>query len=312
MANASESRKPDDLPALGKYRLEQPIGEGGMGIVYSALDTTLQRRVAIKMLSQALAADTVALNRFLREAQAAGRLNHRNVVSIYEVARRGTTYFIVMELVPGGNLAERLAAAGALPWREATRIAADVCRGLVAAHAAGLVHRDVKPANFMLDAEHHVKLADFGLSKVVDQRGLTLTMANQTCGTPAYMSPEQCRFDEVNELSDIYSLGASYFALLVGHAPFAGELPVQVMFAHCSSPCPDPCRLNANIPAACGAIVQRAMAKSPADRYGSAAEMLAALERVHEERAEPPLAVQIRATPVPVVRGATRRTTARS
>lgn len=279
--------EPQGERMLGKYRLDERLGEGGMGVVYAAFDTVLKRRVAIKLLPEATAGDAVALQRFVLEAQAAARLNHPNAVAVYEVARRGDTYYIAMEFVGGGNVAERLAG-GSLPYREATRIAADVCRALVAAHAAGLIHRDVKPANFMLSTDGRVKLADFGLSKAVDRRGQSLTGAASVCGTPAFMSPEQCRSDEIDSSSDLYSLGASYFAMLTGRAPYEAEQAVQVMFAHCTNSVPDPRQINPATPAACAAIVQRAMAKQAADRFANAAAMLAALEEILEDNGPQP------------------------
>lgn len=262
---------------LGKYRITARLGQGGMGIVYAAVDTLLLRSVALKILPDSLSGDPAALRRFLQEAQAAARLNHPHVVSIYEVTQVDNTYAIAMELIRGGSVHEFLREGRRFGWREATQIAADVCRGLAAAHAAGLIHRDIKPANVMRSSDGLVKVADFGLAKFVDQQGDSQSLA-KVVGTPDYMSPEQCRCDELDQRSDIYSLGATYYAMLTGRSPFPSETPVQVMFAHCSRAAPDPRDLDATIPESCAAIVRRAMAKERSERFESATEAAAALD----------------------------------
>ncbi len=272
---------------LGKYRMTARLGQGGMGIVYAAVDTLLLRTVAIKILPDSLSDDPVALRRFLHEAQAAARLNHPHVVSIYEVDRVDDTQYIVMELIRGGSVQEFLREGRRFGWREATQIAVDVCRGLAAAHAAGLIHRDIKPANVMRSHDGLVKVADFGLAKLVDEQGLSHSLA-KVVGTPDYMSPEQCRCDELDGRSDVYAVGATYYAMLTGRPPFPAETPVQVMFAHCSRTAPDPRDLEPTIPESCAAIVRRAMAKERSERFASAAETAAALEAaLAAEAAEP-------------------------
>lgn len=279
MGSAACARPSHDDPRvgtrLGKYRVTARLGRGGMGVVYAAVDTLLRRPAALKLLPEALSSDQAALRRFLKEAQAAARLNHPHVVSIYEIDRAEDTYYIAMELMRGGSVQDYLGAGGKLGWREATRIAADVCRGLAAAHAAGLIHRDIKPANVMRGADGAVKLADFGLATSIDQQGFSQAGA---AGTPDYMSPEQCRCDALDERSDIYSLGATYYTLLTGRTAFPEASPLQVMFAHCSRPAPDPRDVDPAIPESCAAIVLRALAKERADRFSSATEMLGALD----------------------------------
>lgn len=272
---------------LGKYRITARLGQGGMGIVYAAVDTLLRRPVALKLLPDTLSDDPDALRRFLQEAQAAARLNHPHVVSIYEIDRTDDTHYIAMELIRGGSVQEFLRSRRPFGWREATRITADVCRGLAAAHAAGLIHRDIKPANVMRSSDGLVKLADFGLAKLVDQQGLSHGLA-KLVGTPDYMSPEQCRCDELDERSDVYAVGATYYAMLTGRPPFPADAPVQVMFAHCSRAAPDPRDLEPTIPEACAAIVRRAMAKERSERFASATETAAALDAaLAAETAEP-------------------------
>jgi len=265
---------------LGKYRLLSVVGQGGMGVVYEGEDAVLQRRVAVKLLPDSVIVDARARERFLNEARAAARLNHPHAVTIYEIARVGTTYYIAMELVRGGSMQEQLKAQGPLAWAEATRVVADACRGLAAAHAAGLVHRDIKPANIMRSATGLVKLSDFGLACIVGQpTGLPIAPP-AAAGTPHFMSPEQCRNDQLDERSDLYSLGATYYALLTGRPPYVADQPIEVLFAHCSQEIPDPRQRVPEVPEACAAIIARAMAKYPAERYNSAQEMLTALEQI--------------------------------
>jgi serine/threonine protein kinase len=267
---------------LGRYLLLKELGRGGMGVVYGGVDTSLDRRVAVKVLPERLSRDPVALKRFLQEARAAGRLIHPNTVAVFEVGEERGRHFLAMELVEGGTAADFIRRRGPFNWPEATRVIADACRGLAAAHAAGLVHRDIKPANIMRSTDGTVKLADFGLAKLLDRgEGDSLSAAGTVLGTPAYMSPEQCESRPVDARSDVYSLGATYYALLTGRPPFAESTgAVQQMYAHCHLPAPDPRTARPEIPAGCAAIVARAMAKSPPDRYASAGEMLAALEVV--------------------------------
>jgi serine/threonine protein kinase len=268
--------------SLGKYRILRRLGKGGMGLVYEAFDTLLKRQIAIKVLSDAVAEQQDAMRRFLMEARAAGRLNHPNIVAIYDVEHPDSTYFIVMELVRGGSAQEFLDRRGPFDWPEATQVVADVCRGLAAAHAAGLIHRDLKPSNIMRSAEGVVKLADFGLAKITTSQSsiVPVTATGYTVGTPDFMSPEQCRAETIDARSDLYSLGATYYTLLTGKPPFQGGGPLQVMFAHCSNVVPDPRVLNKAIHERCTTIIHRAMAKFPNERYGDATEMLAELEEV--------------------------------
>jgi urea transport system substrate-binding protein len=266
---------------LDRYEVRALLGTGGMGVVYLAHDMLIERDVAIKMLPEELSNNETALARFLAEAKAAGKLAHPNTVAIYEVDNHDHGYYLVMEYVGGGTIADELERAGALSVLRATQIAADACRGLAAAHAVGLVHRDIKPANLLRAADDSVKVADFGLAKQMIGATLHLTQEGAVAGTPYFMSPEQCESKPVDRRSDIYSLGATYYSLLTGAHPYqdAGSI-VQVMFAHCSGEVLDPRKLNRAVPEACGQIVKHATAKRPEDRYQSAEEMLADLNVV--------------------------------
>ncbi|NQV25163.1 MAG: protein kinase [Rhodopirellula sp.] len=264
---------------LGKFQIVGELGRGGMGVVLEARDTVLDRHVAIKMLPRSVAAQPDALERFLREARAAAKLSHPHVVAVYDADQFNGQYYIVLELVRGGSLQDSLKAEP-LGWIEATRVLADACRGLDVAHRAGLVHRDIKPANLMRSEDGTVKLADFGLARPAESSGVSMTGSGSVLGTPQFMSPEQCRSERADACSDIYAMGATYFALLTGQPPYPGEAPLLVMNAHLWDPIPDPRDIDPTIPSACAAIIQRAMAKDPDDRFRDAPALLAALELV--------------------------------
>ncbi|MEX0677911.1 MAG: transporter substrate-binding protein [Pirellulales bacterium] len=264
---------------LGKYEITALLGVGGMGVVLKGHDPSIERDVAIKVLPADLSADEASLHRFLAEAKSAGKLNHPNAVTIYEVAQEGPAHYLVMEIVSAGSAAEHLEQAGAYSVGEATRIAIEACKGLSAAHEVGLVHRDIKPANLLLTQNGTVKVSDFGLAKRTQSQTMLMTQAGHIVGTPYYMSPEQCESREVDARSDIYSLGGTYYSLLTGKSPFQDSASIiQVMYAHCNAGPPDPREVSATVPAVCAQIVQRAMATKPEQRYQSMDEMRADLE----------------------------------
>lgn len=266
---------------IGRYEITGALGAGGMGVVLKAHDTAIDRPVAIKVLSSKVAANSNALERFHVEARAAGKLSHPNTVPVYEVGELAGIHYLVMEFAPGGSVAALLDRHGAFSAVEATRIAADAARGLAAAHRAGIIHRDMKPANLLVSDDNAVKIADFGLAKPAANVERQLTMEGQIIGTPYFMSPEQCEAGELDHRSDIYSLGATYYALLTGANPYQDEGSfIRIMHAHCAGDLLDPRKANPAIPEACGRIVARATAKRPEDRYQSAGEMLADLEVV--------------------------------
>jgi hypothetical protein len=255
---------------LDQFRVVRELGRGGMGVVYEGEDTLLRRRVAIKVIPSTSNTE-VNISGLLREARATAQLDHANVLRVYHIGKWDAGFYLVLELVSGGSLHDRLAS-GALPWAVATGALCDACKGLSAAHAAGLIHRDIKPANLMC-GPGGVKVADFGLAR----GGSLTTTEGLLAGTPFYMSPEQCRGERADERSDIYALGATYFHLLTGRPPFVHATPAQVMFAHCTRQVADPRSVVADLPEECAAVVKKAMAKDPADRYQTAEAMLAAL-----------------------------------
>lgn len=266
---------------IGKYEIRAQLGTGGMGAVYLAFDPLIEREVALKVLSPDLQSSSNALQRFLAEARAIGRLNHSHVVSIYDIDQYEGRYFLVMELVSGGSVSESLRKER-MPWTEACRIIAQAARGLFAAHAAGLIHRDIKPENLMLAKDRTVKVVDFGLSKLTDASNdshASLTKVGQILGTPQYMSPEQFEGGEIDSRTDIYSLGATFFRLLTARFPYHDCTTIlQVMSAHLTKPPPVASSVDSSIPAECDQIIARAMAKQPEHRHGSAAQLADELE----------------------------------
>ncbi len=273
---------------IAHYQITGLLGQGGMGVVFRAHDPMIERDVAVKLLSEEWSADERAVQRFLVEARSAGKLGHPNTVAIHELGQEGRSYYLVMEYVTGGAVEETLAEKGAYSVAEATQIAADACKGLAAAHAVGLVHRDVKPANLLRSEDGTIKVADFGLVKAKGAGTPSITSPGQIMGTPHFMSPEQCESRPVDARSDIYSLGATYYSLLTGANPYADtDSAMQVMYAHCNAETPNPRDFDARIPAACAAIIARSMAKSPDDRYQTAEEMLVDLNSVEGGAAKP-------------------------
>jgi len=278
--NDSYTAEEGGVLTYGKYRLVAELGRGGMGVVYQAEDTLLRRMVALKVLPRRLSGDPAALERFLFEARAAATLSHPNIVPVYEIDEVGGAWFLVMELVSGGSAQAALRKRGPLPWDEAVAIVADACAGLAAAHAVGILHRDVKPANILLAADGVGKLADFGLAKALDPRLAGPYSGEVVLGTPGYMSPEQCRALPLDARSDLYSLGCTLHALLTGQAPFESRAKVEVLYAHCTAPRPDPRTAQPGVPAELVTLLHAALAIDPADRFASAGEMLQALDRV--------------------------------
>jgi serine/threonine protein kinase len=260
-----------------RYEVGRLLGAGGMAEVYEGRDRLLARRVAIKVLLGELGKDPSFLVRFKREAQAAASLSHPNVVAVYDTGVQGSTHFIVMEYVEGRTLRDLLRIGGPPPPERAALIAADVCDALAAAHARGLIHRDVKPGNVMLTPDGTVKVMDFGIARATSSE--TITQTHAVIGTAQYISPEQVEGREVDARGDLYSLGCLLYEMLTGRVPFSGESPVAIAYRHVREDPVPPRRINPRIPPALEAITLRAMAKHPAHRYQTAAELRADLER---------------------------------
>ncbi|MCX7804847.1 MAG: protein kinase [Planctomycetota bacterium] len=282
------SRKPV-LEVPGFVILEQ-IGRGGMGIVYKARQENMDRIVALKVLSPALASDPKFVERFIREARASAKLNHPRIVQGIDVGRAGPTVFFAMEYVDGSSLARLIREKGAIEWREAVRIAIQVAEALEHAHKVGMVHRDIKPDNILLTSRGDVKVVDLGLAKKIDSSGDNpdLTQAGKTVGTPYYISPEQARGDHnIDIRTDIYSLGATLYAAITGHPLFPDRAGVHAMVAHLTDTAPSPRLEKADVPESLVRVMARMLAKSPADRYSTPSEAAAELKAVLEDKPIP-------------------------
>jgi non-specific serine/threonine protein kinase len=269
---------------LLQYELVRRVGMGGMGAVYLARDTDLGREVAVKLVHATWATDddrAQVEERFLREARAAARLNHPHVAVVYQVGHDAGLTFIAMEWIDGVDLG-KVAALGPLAWKDATVAVRDAASALGAAHARGLVHRDVKPSNLMRLHDGSIKLVDFGLARLHEAPS-DLTMSGAVMGTPAYMAPELFMDREASPSTDLYALACTYFQLLTARLPFPGTHMMAVMNQHVGTPMPDPRSLVPDIPEAVARIVLRGAAKDAAQRYPHAAAMMADLQRALDE-----------------------------
>jgi hypothetical protein len=268
--------KSGHLGRLGRYEVTAVLGWGGMGVVLKAVDATLRRLVAIKVIAPRLAANAAARQRFLREAQAAAAIRHEHVVTIHAVEEARGSPYNVMEYVPGMSLQERINRAGPLPLHEVLRIGMQTASGLAAAHALGVIHRDIKPANILLErGSGRVKITDFGLARAVDDPGLTQN--GTIVGTPEYMAPEQARGEAQDQRADLFSLGSVLYAMCTGRSPFRAATSLAVL-RRVSEETPVPiAKINPEMPGWLVRVIARLHAKDPADRFGSAEEVAALL-----------------------------------
>lgn len=260
----------------GRYKIIEKVGTGGMADVFKAEDSILNRLVAIKRLHPQFAHDENFVERFRREAQSAARLNHPNIVNIYDWGRHDGDYFIVMEYMEGRNLKQLINKEGALPAEMAINILRRVCDALAFAHKNQIVHRDIKPHNIIITEDGAVKVTDFGIARAGSS---TMTQTGSILGTATYISPEQAQGAAVDKGSDVYSLGIVLYETLTGRVPFEGDSPVAVAFKQVHEQPPKPRSINPAIPESLETVVLKAMAKDPGERYSSAEEMKGDLTR---------------------------------
>jgi tRNA A-37 threonylcarbamoyl transferase component Bud32 len=297
---------------LGPYRILRPLGEGGMAAVFAAYQPSMERTVAIKVLPRQYAQEPVFLARFRQEATLVANLQHPNILPVFDFGESQGYTYLVMPFIQGGTLASRLQGQP-LPLEQVVEIIRQVGGALDYAHKKGLVHRDVKPANVLLDEGGNCLLSDFGIARMVET-SVHLTTTGGLVGTPAYMAPEQGLGKKADARTDIYALGIVLYQLVTGRVPFRAETPIAVIRMHIDDPLPLPRQLNPGLPEAVERVILRALAKDPAERYSSAAEMVRALQQAAAPaapatfRAPPPLRVRLgrggAAVATPTVRSA--------
>jgi serine/threonine-protein kinase len=289
----------------GRYELEELIGAGGMSSVFKARDTLLERSVALKILHEHFGADDDYVERFRREARAVAQLSHPNIVTVIDRGEEDGRQFIVFELVEGRTLKEILEEEGRLPPRSALEIALQVARGLAFAHEHGLVHRDVKPQNVILNGDGRAKVTDFGIARSLDVQGVT--QSGTVLGTSNYIAPEQAKGETVDRRTDVYSLGVVLFELLTGDVPFPGDTFVAVAMQHVNEPAPRVLDVRPDVPVRVAHAVDRALEKDPAARFPTMDSFAAELEACLAQLGPGPEADVTLVRPTPVLRESRRR-----
>ena len=271
--------------AIRGYDLGERIGAGGMGAVYRAVQPLVEREVAVKIILPQYANQPDFIRRFEAEAQLIARLEHPHIVPLYDYWREPGVAYLVMRLLRGGSL-QKLLESDALPVATATRLLEQIVAALGAAHRAGIVHRDLKPANVLLDEDSNAYLADFGIAKNLSNPDVeNLTQADAIVGSPNYISPEQIRSEFVRPQADIYCLGVMLYEMLTGRLPFQGPTPIEIMHQHLSAPLPPLAANRAGLPRALDAVITRATAKDPLERYAAVEELLADWRRALDGQA---------------------------
>lgn len=256
----------------GRYKLEAKLGSGGMSTVYLAKDTTLDRPVAVKVMHREMSEQADQLERFRQEARAVAKLSHPNVVAVIDAGEDRGHPYIVFEYVEGETLKARIARLGALDPQEALAYAIEIARALAVAHSRNMVHRDIKPQNVMIDAEGRAKLTDFGISRQLEQDGMTAT--GRVLGTTDYVAPEQAMGHSVDPRSDVYSLGVVLYEMLIGQVPFHADSQVGVAMKHVNEELPDVQARRPEVSAAAALVLERATAKDPERRYQEVGELI--------------------------------------
>ena len=269
----------------GRYEIMNIIGEGGMAIVYRALDHRLNRYVAVKIMRSEMAADEEFRRRFNAESQAVAMLSHPNIVAVYDVSRSETMEYIVMELIDGITLKQYMDKRGMLAWREAVHFSKQIAKALSQAHERGIIHRDIKPQNIMLLRDGTIKVADFGIAALENE--VEEKPDGQAIGSIHYIAPEQARGESPDARSDIYSLGVLMYEMLTGNVPYTGDTLGEIAIKHMQHAPTSPCKINPDIPEALERITLKAMASRIDQRYQSAAELLGDLDQLTTVKPQP-------------------------
>ena len=266
---------------IGRYHIIEPLGKGGMAVVYKAFDTHLECEVAVKVIrvdNLPRNAEERALKRFEREAKAVARLNHPNIVKVTDYGEEDGKPYLVMPYLPGGTLKEMIKERGQIPWQEAARILIPIAEALAYAHSQGVIHRDIKPSNILLTSTGQPMLTDFGVAKIIeDEATQDLTGTSATVGTPEYMAPEQITSKSVDARADLYSLGVVFYEMVTGRRPFEADTPMAVLFKHASDPLPNPSQFVSNLPQIVEQFLYKTLSKKPSERYQTANETSEAL-----------------------------------
>ncbi len=262
----------------GRYQVIEELGHGGMGRVYKVFDTDIKEKVALKLLRPEIALDKETVERFSNELKLARKISHRNVCRMFDLGKAEGTTFITMEFVPGEDLKRLLRRVGQLPIGKAVSIAKQTCEGLIEAHRFGVIHRDLKPQNIMVDEEGNARIMDFGIARSLSGKGITA--AGMMIGTPEYMSPEQAEAKEIDRRSDIYSFGVILYEMVTGRVPFEGETPLAIAMKHKGEVPKSPKTLNPQISDALNQVILKCLEKDRERRYGSAEEFQGDLEKV--------------------------------
>src|SRR3989449_3752160 len=283
VASRGDVLRPGTLFA-SRYEVKELLGTGGMGVVYRAFDRDLQEPVAIKTLRpEALTGDTVALERFKQEIRLARRIAHRNVVRTYDLGEVNGMYYLTMEFVEGTSLKQLIATRGKLPVPVTLTVGKQLCRALEVAHAEGVIHRDIKPQNMVVEPSGFLKVMDFGIARLANppkDKQPGLTEAGTTIGTPDYMSPEQLSGSELDPRSDLYSAGVVLFECLTARLPFEADTMYTLIAKHLGEDPPDPRALRPDLPESLAGVIVKAMANEPGDRFQSASELHDALAAI--------------------------------
>ncbi|MDH5743818.1 MAG: protein kinase [Candidatus Aminicenantes bacterium] len=271
----------------GRYQVIEEIGKGGMGQVYKVFDSEIKEKIALKLLRPEIASDETTIERFRQELKLARKITHHNVCRMYDLGKEEATYYITMEFVDGEDLKSFLRKSGQIPIKKAISIAKQICEGLAIAHKFRFVHRDLKPQNIMIDKDANAKIMDFGIARSIEARGITGT--GFMIGTPDYMSPEQAEAKQVDQRSDIYSLGVVLFEMTTGKVPFEGDTPFSIALQHKSKLPPNPKDLNSQISDDLSQIILKCLEKEKEKRYQEVDSLLRALENVEKPKKTPPL-----------------------